>query len=282
VTNVANNNGFKSFTVLVDPPPGIDVVVTPSTIKLKPGQSATYEVTFTATSEAVVEEWAFGSLTWTHGGEYAVRSPIAVKPIAFAAPAEVSGTGTDGSLDFDVQFGYDGVFTADPEGLVPAEVQPDSVAEGDNTLHFVYVPPGSGYARFSLFDSNVGDGTGSDDLDLQVQGPDTAGYPLVGTSGSATSNEEVNVPNPLPGWYAVFVIHYATVNPVTAYDLFAWSFGPDEGNMTVTAPPTASIGSGNISVDWSGLTPATKYLGGVLFTDGVMELDRTVVNIETP
>jgi len=282
VTNVANNNGFKSFTVSVDQPAGIDVVVTPTRIKLKPGQSATYEVTFTATSGAVVNEWVFGSLTWAHGGEYSVRSPIAVKPIALAAPAEVSGTGTDGSLDFDVQFGYEGVFTADPEGLVPAEVQSDSVAEGGNTLHFVYVPPGSVYARFSLFDSNVGDGTGSDDLDLQVQGPDTAGYPLVGTSGSATSNEEVNVPNPLPGWYAVFVIHYETVNPVTAYDLFAWSFGPDEGNMTVTAPPAASIGPGTITVNWSGLASATKYLGGVLFTDGVMELDRTVVNIETP
>jgi subtilisin family serine protease len=41
VTNVANNQGNKSFTVSVDAPPGIDVSVNPSTIKLKPGESAT-------------------------------------------------------------------------------------------------------------------------------------------------------------------------------------------------------------------------------------------------
>ena len=62
VTNVANNNGNKSFTVFVEAPPGIDVSVNPSTIKLKRGQSATYEVTLTATEDAVAEEWAFGSL----------------------------------------------------------------------------------------------------------------------------------------------------------------------------------------------------------------------------
>ncbi len=83
VTAVYNNNGSKNFTVSVDAPPGIDVSVSPSSFKLRKGDSMTYEVTFNITGDTVMGEWAFGSLTWADDdGNYSVRSPIAVRPVA--------------------------------------------------------------------------------------------------------------------------------------------------------------------------------------------------------
>ncbi len=294
VTSVAK--GTTTWRVKVKAPPGVDVSVNPSALTLEEGQSATYEVTFT-NIDAPYNQWTFGTLTWIgtsgrhyHGGHcwdgdhrFRARSPIALQPIPLSAPAEVAETAADvaGSTDFTVDVGFEGALTALPEGLVPAEVQPGSVAEGGNTLHWVFIPPGTTYTRFSLFDTNVGDGSGSDDLDLQVQGPDTAGYPIAGYSGSPTSEEEINLTHPAPGWYAVFVLHYATVAPVTDYEMFDWVIGPDEGNMTVDAPADVSPGETPITVNWSGLAAATRYRGAVAFGDGGGEIGRTVIAIDT-
>ena len=99
VTSVANDRGKKTYTVSVDAPPGIDISVSPSTIKLKPGESASYEVTFTVTGNATLDEWVFGSLSWSHtpkrfarnprakAAKQSVRSPIAVHPVAFSTAA---------------------------------------------------------------------------------------------------------------------------------------------------------------------------------------------------
>ena len=51
------------------------------TIRLKSGQSATYEVTITNVS-APGGEWRHGSLTWTDKtGNYSVYSPISVSGV---------------------------------------------------------------------------------------------------------------------------------------------------------------------------------------------------------
>ncbi len=70
VTAVYNNNGKKNFTVSVDAPPGIDVSVSPSSFKLGKGESLDFEVTFTVTEDATLDEWAFGSLTWNSWSAY--------------------------------------------------------------------------------------------------------------------------------------------------------------------------------------------------------------------
>ncbi|MCP4663214.1 MAG: S8 family serine peptidase [bacterium] len=277
--------GSQWFNVSVEPPPGVEVTVSPSTIQIKKGETQSFDVTFTTTGDAVFGEWAFGSLTWQRFPNHeSVRIPLAVRPVAFAGPDEVAvaEAGAAGSLSYDVGLGYSGDFFADALGLVPAQTQAGSVPNGGATLHFVYVPPGTRYARFSLFDEFVGSGAGEDDLDLQVQGPNTQGYPLVGFSGSASSNEEINAVDPLPGFYAVFVIHYASVADPTPYALFSWGFGPDQGNMTITAPsPVANGTTEPINVDWTGLSPATKYRGGVVHRNAGGELGLTVLSIDT-
>jgi len=281
VTSVANNNGNKSYTVSVDAPVGIDVSVSPSIIKLKKGESASYQVTFTVTDAAVLDEWAFGSLTWTHGSEYSVRSPIAVKPSAFSAPDNVSGTGTDSSLNYAVTFGYQGGFNASMDGLAEGEGQADDVVDGGNTLHFFVVPAGTTLARFSLFDSEIG---AQNDLDLQIQGPGP-GFPFVCSSGSGSSEEQCDLVDPAPGVYAAFVIDFASDPGNTSYTL--WNFnlnGTNTGNSTISAPAAAVLGTtGNITIDWSGLGAAGRALGVVSYDDGVNPLNaQTEVMIVNP
>jgi len=273
IRTVTNVGPAGTYDVSVDAPPGIDVTVNPSTLTLESGESATYEVTFETLLGAIMNDWIFGSLTWS-ASSHNVRSPIAVRPTEIAAPGEVSGAGTDGSLSFDIVFGYAGDYTAGKHGLVPADMQANTVVDDPAndintalatgvgvTFHFVTIPADTEYARFSLFDDYT---DGDDDLDIYIYGPDTAGFPYVGGSGSGTSAEEVNIVAPAPGTYIAVVHGWQTDGPDSNYTLFGWAFGPDAGNMIITAPAAATLGATeSITVDWTGLGEGTKYLGAV-------------------
>jgi subtilisin family serine protease len=284
---VTNVGPAGTYHVSVDAPAGIDVTVDPMSLTLGKGESASYYVTFTGNASAVANAWTFGSLTWNHGPHHVV-SPIALYPVAIAAPAEVHGSGTDGSLDFDVTFGYTGDYTAAPHGLEPALMTEGNVPDdpGDSfapfgpgtTLHFITVPAGSAYARFSLFDDYT---DGNDDLDLYVYYPSGA---YAGGSGSGTSAEQVDVAFPPAGDYYVFVHGWGTDGPDANYTLFSWSFSatPGSSNMTLTAPTAATLGATEtITVDWFGLDGGTKYLGAVSHSDAIGLLDLTLIAIDT-
>lgn len=272
VTRAVTNVGSAgTYNVSVVAPPGIDVAVSPSELILGARASATYDVTFTIMSGAIMNDWTFGSLIWTDG-LHNVRSPIAVRPTALAAPGEVPpGTGTDGSLNFDITFGYNGTYTASAHGLVPANMQPGNVVDDPAndintalgtgvgiTLHEVHVPEGATYARFSLFDDYT---DGTDDLDLYIFDPDMV---YVGGSVSGTSAEEVNIVAPAHGTYIAVVHGWQTDGPDSNYTLFGWAFGPDAGNTIITAPTAATLGeTESVTVDWAELDEGTKYLGAV-------------------
>lgn len=82
VTSVAKENGVRTYGVSVVPPSGYSVTISPSTLRLRKGQTATYYMTITNVS-APHGEWRFGSLTWHETtGNYKVYSPIAVRAAA--------------------------------------------------------------------------------------------------------------------------------------------------------------------------------------------------------
>jgi hypothetical protein len=287
VRTVTNVGPAGTYEVSVDAPAGIDVTVDPASLTLETGESASYSVTFTGNDSVVAEAWTFGSLTWSHGPHH-VTSPIALYPVAIAAPAEVHGSGTDGSLDFDVTFGYTGDYTAGAHGLVAALMTDGYVEDdpGDSfspsgpgvTLHMINVPAGSAYARFSLFDAYT---DGNDDLDLYVYYPSGA---FAGSSGSGTSAEQVDVAFPPAGDYYVFVHGWGTDGPDANYTLFSWAVPatPGSSNMTLTAPSAATLAATEtVTVDWFGLDAGTKYLGAVSHSDAGGILGLTLVGIET-
>ena len=287
ITRTVTNVGpAGTYQVSVDAPAGVDVSVSPTEITLGTGDTAIYEVTFTVTS-APFDEWAFGSLTWIDGTRSA-RSPIAVKPVQLDAPAEVIGSGTAGSLSFDVTFGYTGDYAAGAHGLVQARLTEGNVLDDpDNsfvpfgpgtTLHLISVPSNTAYARFSLFDDYT---DGEDDLDLYVYDPNGD---FAGGSGSGTSAEEVNVVLPDAGVYYVFVHGWQTDGPDSNYTLFDWAVPSTPGGSLRLddAPASAVLGeTGTIEVGWTGLETGKKYLGAVSHSDSGGPFGLTVVNVST-
>ena len=287
VRTVTNVGPAGTYTASVDAPAGINVTVDPASLHLGTGQSASYTVTFTGNASVVANAWTFGSLTWSDG-VHNVTSPISLYPVAIAAPAEVHSSGTDGSLSFDVTFGYTGDYTAGAHGLIAATMTEGNVPDdpGDSfspfgpgtTLHFITVPAGSAYARFSLFDPYT---DGQDDLDLYVYYPSGA---FAGGSGSGTSAEQVDVAFPPAGDYYVFVHGWGTDGPDANYTLFSWAVpaAPGSSNMMLTAPAAATLGATEtITVDWTGLDAGTKYLSAVSHSDAGGILDLTLVSVDT-
>jgi subtilisin family serine protease len=262
---------------------GFTVAVAPASLTLNPGATGSFTVTITRTT-AALNAYTGGYLTWGDG-THTVRIPMIVQPVALAAPASLYGTG--GPISYNVTFGYTGAFTAAARGLIPPAITDGTVADDptDSTCSLaspnavlvpVAVAAGTTYARFSLFDVDVNPGT---DIDLCV----FSGSTLVGSSGSGTSAEEVNLLNPTAGTYTVVVQGWGVVG-TSPFKLHTWLLGStDAGNMTVTAPAAATIGgTGAINLTFSGLTPATKYLGSVAYSGASGMPNPTIVRVDTP
>jgi hypothetical protein len=213
VTSVARDAGNRRYTVSVDAPPGYSVSVSPSTITLRRGQSATYEVTIVNES-APVGEWRFGSLTWTdRTGNYEARSPIAVRGVPLSAPGEVTFSGESGSGSFDVLFGYTGPYTATGLGLVgdtgeggTVEQDPDQSFSGCNTplgdgeVAHTFSLASAAHLRITMDQDDVV-GAADTDIDLFL----CRGNSLVASSTSPNTAEQIDLSQPNDGSYTLIV-----------------------------------------------------------------------------
>lgn len=287
VTRTVTNRGSKTATYVasVQEPEGVDVTVQPSRFTIAPGARRTFRVTVRRVS-ADYDAYAFGSLTWTDG-RHQVRSPIAVQPVAIAAPVEVTGTGPSGSTRIPVTPGFTGTLTSSLSGLVGAQVStadlrqegdpfdPAAPAPGARTAKFtVAVPAGTKHVRFATFDADYPAGT---DLDVYVY---QAGE-LVGIAAAGTSQEIVDLPAPPAGSYDVYVDLFSA-EPVTAkLNSFVVTPGP-VGNATVTpASQPATIGTPTaVTVTWTGLEAGRRWLGQVDFSDGGTGSGSTLVSVQ--
>ena len=285
VTNVGG--ATATYKSSVKSMPGFSIRVTPSRIiNLKPGETAEFQVRI-ARNGAAFNEYGGSFLTWTEegGAGHTVRIPIVVRPVALAAPAEVSGSG--GAIPYDIKFGYSGGFKATARGLVPAQTTVTTVADDPDDsacaldtpnayLEEVSIPAGTTYARFSLFDEFT---DGEDDLDLCVFDPD--GEDVAG-SGSGTSAEEANLVNPAAGVYTVVVAPFETQGPNAQFTLFKWLLGSTAaGNMTVAAPTTATpTTTKSITLNFNGLAAGTKYLGSVAYSGTAKMPNPTIVRVD--
>jgi subtilisin family serine protease len=286
VTNVGNASA--TYNASVTGMTGIDTVVTPSSLTLSPGQTGTFTVAFTRTT-ATLNAYTGGQLTWSDG-THNVRVPLVVRPVALAAPAQVSGNG--GDINYDVTFGYTGAFAAAARGLVPATTASGTVADdptdgncqtltpaetADKQHETVSVAAGSTHLRVGMFDADVAPGS---DIDLCLFNPSGN---FVAQSTSGTSTEQINVLNPVAGNWTV-VVHGWGVPGSSPYVLNSWVLpSTAAGNMTVTAPASATLGAtGTITLQFSGLAPATRYLGSVAYSGTAGLPNPTLVNVTTP
>ena len=284
VTNVGRSR--STYTASVSGMAGVDVTVSPASFTLRPGKSKTIKVTFTRTT-ASFGRYTAGHLMLTDG-DHNVRVPLAVRPLAFVAPAEVVSNGAPTS--YAVKFGYDGPFSATVRGLVPAVTNTGSVTDDPTDLFLpqrtsgdifkvnVTIPAGTAIARFELFDADVAPGA---DLDLYVY----RGATPVAASGAEGSNEAITLSNPFGAVYTVYV-HGFDVNGSTPFTLHTWLIGAAAtGNVSMTAPAAAIGGTtGNIDLSFAeGLLPDTRYLGSVSYT-GVpgSTVAPTIIRVDVP
>ncbi|MFZ7111693.1 MAG: S8 family peptidase [Desulfatiglandales bacterium] len=287
VTSVAKEKGWREYAVSVDAPPGYEVTVTPAMLRLKSGQSATYEVTI-ANVEAPIGAWRFGSLTWQCMDKkslYEVYSPIAVRAALFTAPKEISGSGESGSASFDVRFGYSGAYQAAAHGLEPATVTSDNVLQDpDQTFD-----KGDGYSNLHQFNLSGAaffriamppEATEEDaDLDIFVFGP--GGEQFSSTSGG--TNELIDILLPADGTWDVYVHGWSTPGGDSDYDLYTWAVSATPGgNLTIdSAPSSATIGAvGTVDISWTGATTGQWHLGAVSHTGNVDLMGLTLIDVD--
>jgi subtilisin family serine protease len=268
VRTVTNVGPAGTYEVSVSAPPGIDVVVSPSSLTLAAGESATYEVTFTTLSGATLDEWTFGSLTWSDGTRN-VRSPIAIKPVALAAPAVVSGSGESGTASFEVTFGYDGAYTPTAHGLIPATITSDTVVQ-DPDQEF---DPDDGFSNPHTFNLTGAphfriamppEATEPEaDIDIFVEDPNGD---IVAQSTSGGTDELIDITAPMDGTWTVWVHGWFAPGGNSDYELYTWVLpATSGGSLTIdSAPAVAVLGATEpISVSWTGAMAGQWYLGAV-------------------
>jgi subtilisin family serine protease len=266
-------------------PAGYTVKVTPSVLTVLPRRTATYKVEITRTT-AAFGSFAFGSLTWADLRGHSVRSPIALRAVPVAAPADTVVTGVSGSRALSVRAGYTGTLTARPFGLVASQVTTRHLvgtetgfdtanpAEGPAVMKTtVVVPAGSKAARFATLGSEYPVGT---DLDLFVYRDGE----LWDLSAGGTADEQVTVG---PGTYDVYVVQFGTAG-VTEQDVHLHSFivpPTAAGNFTAT-PASQSVSVGQqvtITAGWSGLTAGRHYLGVIEYGNGTTALGLSLFTV---
>ena len=279
VTNVGqvDESYTASYTGLV----GMTVAL-PGAIAVPRGATRSFNVTFTSAG-AAPNAYVGGQITFTGNRGHVVRVPVVIRPVALAAPAQVSAS-------YSVTFGYNGPFTATPRGLIPSIITPGTVTQDPDQIFDpsdstgtiaipVTIPAGSTYVRYSLFDADVAPGS---DMDLYVY----QGATLVGASSSGTSAEEVNFtfasPTASPINLTVYVHGWGLPAGASPFALHAWSLGTAAaGNMTVSAPATATVGAtGAINLSFSGLTVGTRYLGSIVYAGAAGMPNPTIVRID--
>ena len=282
VTNVDSKKATYHAEVSLS---GITAVVSPSTLTLNPGETKSFTIAFTRTT-APLHAYTAGWLTWHDKGDHTVRSPIVIKPVPLAAPAEVVSTGSP--VSWEVKTGYTGALNATVGGLVPATTTAYTVAQDPDqsfdpavatgTFKFdVSVPAGSVLRGTISEDAITPTGT---DLDLFIY----RGATLVGVSSDNDSNETATVVNTsTTATYSVYVHGFDTNGPSAAGTLFTWVVGTTPaGNVALTGVGPATVGTQTHTATFSGLAPATRYLGRVDYSDGTSFLARTLLAVRTP
>ena len=292
VTNVGGS--AATYEAIVAAPPGFNVSVSPASFTIPAGGTQPFTVTITRTDTAPLNTYRFGSLTWSDG-THSVRSPIVVRPVAIAAPAQVNLTGASGASSYQIRTGYNGELAYAVRGLIPSQVFSGTVADDPasnfNTgnpagnqgisTHDVVVPAGTSLLRISMFDVET---DGDDDIDLYLYRVNAdSSLTLVGVSGGGTSAEQIQLANPTAATYRLFVHGWETDGPDANYSLHSWTLGTaDAGNMTVTGPITATIGgTGTVNLSWTGLDAGKRYLGTILYQQGATTHATSIVRVDS-
>ena len=260
---------------------GVKVKVSPSVLRFtRAGQTKTFKVTITR-AKGKLGAFGTGFLTWSGPKHISVRSPIAVRPVAVAAPAEVHGTGAAGSASYKVKLGVTRL-PLHVKGLAEGNVVNGSVTPGpvavppannaSNVVVPVTVPAGSTLLRAQT----VGVAS-TDDADVYIF--DADGNLVSAEGATPLSNETADVLSPPAGTYYVEVNGFAAAGATIPFTLRTFVVpNTAAGNLTVSPTTlTGALGSTRkVTVTWKGLTAGAPYLGWIGYGTSS---SRTIVSV---
>ncbi|MCS5734797.1 S8 family serine peptidase, partial [Herbiconiux daphne] len=285
ITRTVTSTRAGSFTAAPVELPGVDVVVSPSTLDFtEAGQTLDYTVTFTQ-KDAPLDEFATGQLIWSDGAE-TVTTPLAVRPISLSVPHEVAGSGTDGSVEIPVSVGATRELAITTTGLAKGDVlhgtgtEPVDGVPAARDRYLVDVPEGTSFARFAL---DAADDTA--DFDLYLSEYDTFGSVHPNSSAATPSADETLDARDLPaGRYLLEVETYGSGSAGDlSYTLTDFLLGSSSTAGAFTATPQTlqtTLGEpASVTASWSGLEPGAVYFGRVGFGDTG---NSTNVTVTTP
>ena len=256
--------------------PGFEVDFGRNNLKAnRVGAKRKVKVTFTATSDAVLNEWAQGSISLKNGNKL-VEMPVALKPVSLAVPETVSGEGTDGSTDVTVTSGTTGDVDLTIAGLTESLFVESAVPVADYEAFCIPVDPESSLFRIDL---DAADDTA--DLDVYAI-PAAAGCtagtgPLFqGATGSADEQIVIeDVVATYPGTEAMYVEvdGYASGDEGAPmeYRLDNYDVNPSAtaGDVTFSPNPLPVVQNeeSTFTASWTGLDEGARYLGIIGYGD---------------
>lgn len=254
--------------------PGFKVTAKPATVKFtKVGQTKTVTMTFTRT-RAAVDQWTQGNVFLV--GPKFVRVPVALKPVALAAPAEVTGSGAAGSVGYTVTGGEAGKVAMSPTGLAESSTTSGSLATGGQKQVAFTVAAGTSLTRVDL------DVTpDASDFDLFLYKSVGGALTLVGQSATGSGDERIDLLGLAAGQYVALVDGYESAGATTDYRLDVFNVNPatDKGGFTVKPNPVtlAQGTSATVTAKWSGLDASKRYLGWIGYSTSPT---LTLVNVK--
>ncbi|MFC4020931.1 S8 family serine peptidase [Micromonospora sp. GCM10011542] len=297
VTNVSDRS--STYTPSVQEPPGYTVKVTPASLRVGAGRTATFKVQITNRAGAF-GAWADGSLTWRDASQHQVRIPLVVKNTGLVAPDAITGTGTSGSFSMTTQVGYQGTLAALPVGLT-AGTSTTTTLRGDAPIWdfrspdnlpvplpaslyrgTVHVPAGTLNPQILV----TGQGAHCDEIDwtadplppcaeFMIDVYDSTGKMLFGTYGG---HDGANVVLPGAGDYTLIIEQLYTLNTPTGQGTNTYTIttllpgvpGSSAGKLTIDPQQRTVMAGGTaaLTLRWSGLTPGRRYIGVLVLSNG--------------
>jgi len=282
--------------------PGYDVTVSPSSLTLAPGASASFTLTLKRTV-AQEFQWQYGSLTWSNGSQ-SISSPLLATPGRHVdIPSPVSSEKISSLRALSVYTANAGKLKATIGGLKPVVRSSHEVAQAPFgsvetleqvkaachagqagvTLIPVTLPAQTMTARFELFDRDTGGSGNGTTHDLDLVLLDSAGE-INASSRLQGSNEQITVEKPYPGNYRLCVVgNWIGSNGSTSFDLSSAIVTPDDnGTLKASLPTKAYAGAfATVGLSWSGLAPAQRYVGALQLTDSAGNVGTTTVAVDT-
>ncbi len=272
ITNVSGQEDL--FLAKLIAPKGFSATIEPRAVKLAPQESATFSIVFSG-ANAPMEEWRFGQLSWYSGkakNKYKINSPIALKASPLDIPTSLTGEGENGTVSFDVRFGYNGAYKAQAIGLQPSETISDTVSQ-DPDQNF---DPEDGFSKihtFELAGANIfklalpPESTEAEaDLDIFVFDPDGN---MTAASTNPGTDEVVQIRNPADGTWTVYVHGWSAPGGDSSYELYNWILAPgSDGSLVIdSAPESATFDeSGTVKASWTDAVAGQWYLGAITHT----------------